>query len=269
MSVVLLATLFSLQDSHAARPSAVDVDLGTATSDQGQLRLSPLFATVGVADPVMVGSYTLPWAINFLIEDSVSLNAFTKIEWFRGERLSVSTTLKFFYLDGGDLDRDGLALSARIIPFRQRFNMAWNHRIDTTLEVGGAYSSIRGEHIGEGDTRVHGIAVAHSLHTGLMPRLRVSARTTAWLRGRLLLNHVPVTAEMDASISPSVDVKVQARANAGELSSRMSIAAGIHREWNRVVLLAGIGYGSWFMPAVQLPMGHNVLFGEANFYVQF
>ena len=256
-------------DEPQVRTSSADVDLGTATPGhlRGTVGLSS--ATLGLSDHVLLGTYVAPWLIAAFFDDSIAPNAFARVEFLRTKGFSASLSSSLFYARLGDVDSDGLKARALIWPLRAHAAYRWHHRHATTLELGTVYSSITGDSPGQNDTRVHGVAIARSSHLGIIQRMRLTKRLSIWGRMRFLLGHSPVKADAQSDLSESLRVHVEARANASELSSGVAGVAGVHLEWKRFALTAGAGYGTWFLPAIYLPVGQNAPIGELKFYFRF
>lgn len=269
--------------------NSADIDLGTAVLNHGQVAAGPFHVAAGLYDRVTVGTYTLPWvaaAVTSSLTDdstiSIAPNASVRMRLFGGDAnidngISRSDRLQFsgavdarlFYARFGDIDGDGLQLRALIAPIRLLMGLDWSRRHDTTVEFGGVYSSLTGEHVEEGDTWIHGLAIAHSFHAGVTHRLRLARSLSVWARVRTLLGHAPVRASFETRLSDDVDLDIQARANAAELSTGFTGTAGIHLGATRYGLTAGVGYGTWFVPGLYLPVSQNLPFAEFNVYFRF
>lgn len=256
-------------EEQSQRISSADIDLGTATFDHLEVALGLFSTTLGLGDRFMVGTYHLPWLVALLVPNSVAPNIFAKAEVYRQGAFSASLSSSLFYARLGDVDGDGLEARAFIWPIRAMLSARWMSRYSTSLELTTVYSSLRGDHPAENDTRIHGVAIARSAHIGVFQRIRISQRLTLWGRLRMLMGHSPLLAEADATFSETMNVNIQARANTAELSSGAAAVFGAHLEWSRFALTIGMGYGTWFLPGIYLPIGQHAPIGELNFYVRF
>ena len=251
---------------------AVDIDLGTQTLGHLEYALGPLKASVGLGGFFMVGTYTLPWVAALLVPDSVAPNLSAKARLFSFRGLSADLSSNFFYARMGDIDGDGLNLRALIWPVRGALAYQWpqwDGRLTTSLAFTNVHSSITGGSLFQTDTRVFGVAVARSQHLGLNQRFRVNRNLSLWSRLRILVGHSPVVARVDTALGEDLEVVVEARANASELSSGVALVGGVHLEISRLAMVLGGGYGTWFLPGIYLPIGQNAPIGEVNLYFRF
>ncbi len=282
--LILLGASPAAAESSAHTPTvdtsthSADIDLGPAVLDHGDIAAGPFIVAAGLFDRVTVGTYTLPWLVAaaspaFTDDSTTSIapNVFGRIHLSGHENssFSVSIDAALFYGRLGDIDGDGLKLRALAIPMRLLIGKNWNRRHDTTLELAAVYSQLTGEHSLEGDTWVNGLALAHSSHIGATHRLRLTRGFSVWARARTLIGHAPVRASFDSELSEDLDLNVEARANAAELSSGFTGSAGIHLGEHRWGLTAGAGWGTWFVPGLRLPVSRSLPFAEFNVYWRF
>lgn len=270
--VVLVLTIPVSGQAEAEERRAVDIDLGTQTLDHMEFALGPLKASMGFGGFLMVGTYTLPWLAALLVPDSVAPNISAKARLFSYRGVSADLSSNFFYARLGDVDGDGLNMRAVIWPIRGALAYQWpqfDGRFSTSLAFTNVHSSITGGSLFQSDTRVFGVAVARSRHLGLNQRFQVNRNLSFWSRLRVLVGHSPVVARVDTEIGEDLEVIVEARANASELSSGVALVGGIHLEVFRFAMVLGGGYGTWFLPGIYLPIGQNAPIGEVNMYFRF
>lgn len=268
LSVVLSAILCS--GSAGAQPrSSADIDLGTATLGQGEVAVGPTKGAIGAFDWLMIGSYTVPWAIAFLDRGSAVPNAFGKLELARFERVSVSARSALFYLHFDDLDRDGL--NARAIISNNRASLAGrlSPRLGATAEINAVFVRAAADRPSDQDTEVHGVALANTVHVAGLLRYRLRRRFTLWSRARLVILHDPVVVEGGASLSPDSRLEIRARANAAELATVGSVMIGGLYTWRSMSVRLGVGYGHWVLPWIGLPVGHRLVSGDFDLYWRF
>ncbi len=268
-----LLVLISLCASAAASPqktsSSASIDLATGVLAKSESSLGLFQVAHGLGGGVMLGSYTLPWATSLLAKGSIVPNAFVKLELFHHRGLSAAIKTSLFWARLNDIDGDNLKVRSLVWPTRFFLNQDFSPRWATTLEFTSVYVRASGEGLANNDTRVHGVAVASNAHVGVIQRVRVWRQLALWVRFRSLLAHSPVLADAQSSLSETARIRVQARANSAELRSGYAVMSGVHWQWRRFSVLAGVGYGTWILPWIDLPVGKNSISGELDLSYRF
>lgn len=253
-------------DVAAQHARGDDIDLGTATLGHMEMAAGPLRLALGLFDRFQVGTSPAGWFVGLALPGSLVGSAFVKARLFGIGRLSTSLETSAFY---GRLAYEGAALSGWVVPTRLVLGVDWTDRFSTSLEGTAVFTSLRTGTSVDSGTDVEGIVMGRTIHAGLIPRLALWPWISAFARGRVLLGRAPLVIRAGARLSEGARLSIDARGDAGELTSGVAAVAGFHLHWPIVSITAAGGYGTWFIPMLDLPFGESGWIAEIDFYVRF
>jgi hypothetical protein len=116
---------------------------------------------------------------------------------------------------------------------------------------------------------VHGVVLANNVHMGWIQRYRWHQVLTSWARLRVLVDRAPARASGDGQLSEHARFRVRARAEAAEDASGVSLMVGGLATYDALNLRWGIGYGTWFLPWIDLPVGQDTVTADLDVYWRF
>jgi len=123
---------------------------------------------------------------------------------------------------------------------------------------------------GSGDLRkttLGATAAAQSVQLGLMGEYRIRPDIAITLRGRLQVFTSKLAASGSSNPDAFTSINVDARLTPH--SYPWEIVPGVSFLWTRVRLSAGVGYGNYFVPNMDIARGTKSIVPEANFAVLF
>ncbi len=248
--------------SRVPKAPTSDIVFGAQVLGHLEASVGLMEVSIGLWDRIMIGTDTLPWMVGFFAKGSLVANGFVKAKLFDHRKFSLGLRTGVFNIDLNDLDKDGLNLQALVVPTRLYLAADWTKKWTTSLELAAVYASMTGNGLADKDVRVFGVAVASNIHGGLVQRYRWRKWITLWARMRILLNHLPVRVEAHTNLSDIARLNLSAKANASELSSGVAGTVGTLFSMKRTNLRMGVGYGTWFLPWIALPVGTNIPFAD-------
>jgi hypothetical protein len=273
-SLVVLLTLGVAVDAGArgpptARPPGDEIDLGTATLGHLEVAAGPLRLALGLFDRLQIGTYPPGYALGVVMPGSFVASAFAKVRIFQHDEWSASVRTALFHGRLGQVGKERVRLRGWLWPTRLVLATEWNREFATSLELTGVYAALNGETSVNTTGELRGIAMARALHAGFIPRLRLHRWLTVFLRNRMLVGHWPVVIRADSQFSDTTRASIDARANAAELTSGFASVAGLHLHWPFLSITVAGGYGTWFIPLIDLPIGDARWIAEFDIYFRF
>jgi hypothetical protein len=258
------ATASANASAHTTR-----IDRTAYTLDQRQVEVGIESAEFAPLDELTLGTYVPTWLL-FPVLDAPVPTAFIKARTpFVGPFVG-SLRVNVVYVSGASL-RSELAEanvangSLWIVPVELAVSANLVDRLRESLEL--MYVGISGNGNADDTTTIHGSVAATSLTLSSFSELRVSSGFAVTLLGRVLVHQDAALVQGSASSDSSqVDFNLGVRRRHSFVAC---IVPGIELDLARAHLDLGLGYGSWWLPVVELPLASYGLVPEANFYMRF
>lgn len=282
----LLAALLAASTAHASPTAATptpapgwpeteaefrmaDFDLGASSLPQGTGLVGPLLNAFSLHDRLDVGFVLAPLAIGVIWPGSTAPNLFLRVQLLGGEHWAVAVQTQPTFIRFHDASRNGLHVRLWALPARLVGHRRIGDRWTIAGEVGGVYAVAEGSRLRGSAARVFGAAASRSAYVGMRPYLRLLPWLTVWARARALLWHMPLRGNAVTELNNGTRVEVEAQATGSELREGLSATLGAHLTVGRVIVSAGVGYGTWFLPWLLMPYGDVRPFGELELHVRF
>jgi hypothetical protein len=218
----------------------------------------------------MIGTYLPTWAAGPAI-GAFAPTAFVKIrDPFEGP-VTASLRAGFMYFDGTSLankvaENDGAKAGLWVLPFELAASARFNHSYSQSVILTYVHAAADGSEAG--NTSIRGAAATNNFSVSTLLELRVSRVVALTLLGRILLHQS--TARVTGTYSQgstTVDADLGARPRTQPFMA--CAIPGIAFSWEHINLNAGVGYGTWWLPIVELPATSSQIVPELSFYVRF
>ena len=85
----------------------------------------------------------------------------------------------------------------------------------------------------------------------------------------MLIGYSPIRGSARTTLQDGTVVEIQAATNTKELSSGKAAVVGVYFDFDHITASLGVGYGTWFIPGLLLPVGHHIPIAELDFHVRF
>lgn len=233
--------------------------------------LGVLAAQYGIIDELTVGTYVptwLAWPVLGVFAPTAFVKARDPLHW---ERLAASLRVGVAYFDARELstelrEQEGSSVDLVIVPIEPavsvRYTDWFDHSLELTYVLVGAGVDI------PGDTEIVGAGTATSLTLSTLLEFRVSRVTALTLLGRALLARGNASFSLEAEDDETtVDADLGARQRTDGFT--WCLVPGVELSWEHVNLDLGLGYGSLWLPVVELPTRGRGVVPYANIYARF
>jgi hypothetical protein len=227
-------------------------------------------AEFGATDQVMIGTYLAPWLLT-LVGVPVP-NATVKLrDWFHIPGVALSLRAAFLYLNGRALTQvltknDDANAGLVILPLEAAASFRFTERFSQSFQLSYVAMGATGDFPGE---RSIGGAVATS--TGALATLyefRLTRVVALSLAAKMQIYQGPLRFSGHFEQNGiQVDADVGAAPHMNRL--RWNVVPGIAMSWAHVNLNLGLGYGSLWLPFVDLPGSGYGIVPQGDFYVRF
>ncbi len=234
----------------------------------GELRLGLLEQNVGVHRRVQLGTETLPWVAGLFLR-TVMPNLNVKLGLLRTRRFDLSLRGAAFYASLNARDAEGggrgdLFIGSAALYTSTRLSHVFSLHTETTL----AWLSA-GANVDAGALSVQGSGVGNSLQLGAMLETRLSELLAITLRARLQpYSSAPVIRSHSRS-GEATQLDVDARISTHGLVVPAALIAGLAVSWKHVNLQFGMGYGTYFVPSLGVPIPGTRLVPDGSLFVRF
>jgi hypothetical protein len=265
-ALLLGGTLFVLPGTAAAFHTDEQriTDESAYTLQQGQWRVGLWKVQYGLFEPILLGTYHLPWLL------SVS-NLHVKARLWQGPEWAFSVFTGFFHFDTRSLrDLDPEAGQAKItaVPFelaasyRANDALTWTFApVWTTVAVEGSLGqdAFRGAAGGAVDNiQMTGTLEWRLSHvTALLFHARYLVAQTARARGDLVLHPDEFT---------TIEVHLTSRTDALDFQRAASITVSGVWSWETFNLRTGLAFGHYNVPGVNFVLGQGTVVPELDVY---
>lgn len=255
----------------AARPARAEFEELTAdnahTLGSGDFVLGVFHLDFGVFDNLMVGTHTVPWLIGMA-------NARVKWRLIHAGGLALSVGLSAFRLDlkslqrfrQADLESTGIAWlvpAEAYASYRLTPELMLNFgAVVTSVSVQGKYSREQFE----GAAAVTNGQWVGSLEWRWLEGLALIAQAR-WLVFQVAEGGASATEQIDEFTR--VEVHGSARSHALEVKDAMSLTASLQVILGSFNLKAGVGYGNWSLPLINLVVPRKTPIAEFDLFLRF
>lgn len=239
------------------------------TLGAGEFSVGLFDLQVGLLDEVTIGTYIAPWLL-FPVLDTPIPTAFIKIrDWFHGPvNLSLRATLlyippKALQTLGGEAKFDAAAINMPIeaaASFELGTRFVQSASLTYVLtQVGASQAST---------TSIAGALTASQLTLSAVTEYRLTRGFSLTLLARVLVARSNLRARVLATRgSTEIDADVGLSTNYGHVVA--CLVPGLALRGSHVNFEFGLGYGSWWLPIIELPSPFATPVPEVNFYVVF
>ncbi|HVU50913.1 MAG TPA: hypothetical protein VHL80_09520 [Polyangia bacterium] len=246
------------------RPDAVPLDENTARLiGRHRLKLGVLAFDYAPTEWLSFGSDPPEWAIRSVTSVLVP-NAHVKGQLLRTPSVEVSGRVAGYYANINNTEAHGHVL---ILPFTLYLSTRVARPL--WLHFEGAYNWARGSGAGDvAKTDVWGTVVMRTAQLGIMAELRLSRVVALFARGRYQAYETPVIFQGGGMIDPFTRAQASLEAKPAASHPAMGVA-GVALTWRHVGLVAGAGYGHYFVPGANLALPYNNVVPEGSLWVLF
>lgn len=260
----LLAALGVLLGSAAAQASedAPRLDERTAyTVDGGHLKLGILSAEYGVFDRLAIGVDPPAWAARAVLPIWVP-NVHAEVGVIQSRQFLLSLKVAGYWADVGSDDAPGTLTVVPVSAFAsvELARRWWLH---------GEATYLFADATGTGDlddAEVEGAVTARAAQLGAMLELRLSRVTSLTLVGRYQVYVGPLvfkgTTEPDDYTSVRLEGSMRPR-----VEHPWQVIPGVAFVWTNVRLVAGVGYGNYFIPGIGIAAQDRSVVPDLSFAV--
>ncbi|HET9957747.1 MAG TPA: hypothetical protein VFQ61_24785, partial [Polyangiaceae bacterium] len=228
--------------------------------DKGQL---------GVLDHLQIGTYLLPWFV-FPWTSSPIPSGIVKLRMPIAERVALSVQASGIYLSSDALRwafdiRQETRGSLFVLPVEAAFSLAlspvWTQSGSLTYVASGLQGGTRG------NTRLWGAVISSALTFSTYSEFRLSPMFAISLLSRILLRQggTRVTAEVRQGAT-TVNLDIGAGPSREILTC---VIPGVELSFGMLHMNLGLGYGSYWIPAVELPVSTAGLVPDVSAYLRF
>jgi hypothetical protein len=260
----LLAVLGVLLGSAAARAydEGPRLDERTAyTVDGGHLKLGILSAEYGVLDRLAIGIDPPAWAARAVLPIWVP-NVHAEVGLIQSPQFVLSLKVGGYFADVGSDDAPGTLTAVPVSVFAsvELARRWWLH---------GEATYLFADATGTGDlddAEVEGAVTARAAQLGAMLELRLSRVTSLTLVGRYQVYAGTLvfkgTTEPDEFTSVRLEGTMQPR-----VEHPWQVIPGVAFVWTNVRLVAGVGYGNYFIPGIGIAAQDRSIVPDLSFAV--
>lgn len=247
------------------------VDYTAYTLRPGEIAAGPFKAEIGLPGGAMIGTYIPTWVASPFVKGLIP-TAFVKIRDPFAGPVAVSLRVGMTYFDGTSLaatatrNKEAKA-SLVVIPLEAaisaRFSEVFSQSVFFTyvaLAAGGTDVTSQAD--------IQGAAAFTNSSVSTLLEFRLNRITAITLLGRVLVHqgHARFQGNFTEG-STTVDADIGTRPRVQSFAA--CIVPGLAFSWANVNLNLGLGYGTWWIPIVDLPLGGQSVVPDANFFFRF
>lgn len=232
------------------------------TLQKSTVRLGLFKQQWGPWDRITFGTYAVPWVVGFA-------NAHVKWRYFGGDPLSLSASLGLSRFAPKAVKESVGSAELGIVPLE----LGASYRFDERLTVSGGllYTvvTLKGSYDA---AALDGLAAVSNLQ--LFANLEVRAtRVTAFVLAGRYLAFQNTSGRLSATFRPdaftSVEVQSVGATNALDFPQAFSIVPSVVFSWGTFNLRAGLGYGNYSVPMVNLVLPKKTVVPDLDLYFVF
>ena len=246
------------------REQAERLDEGTALTLGGQvLKVGILAFDYGITDRINVGTDP-PMYLLRSVESVLVPNLHVKVIAYRWNRLWLTGQAALYYANVQKGDASGTLWAIPLTAYA-------SYQIDPRWWIHGevTYDIIWGNGVGDlTQTTLGGAAATRSVQLAATGEYRIRPTIALTLRGRLQVytSRLALSGSVnpDAFTSIAVDARIDPRN-----SHPFEVVPAVAFLWQRIRLSAGVGYGNYFLPGMDIPLTERGIVPQASFSVVF
>jgi hypothetical protein len=246
------------------KPNAVPIDENTARMiGRHRLKLGVFAFDYAPTEWLSFGTDPPEWAIRSVTSVLVP-NAHIKGQFLRTPYVEVAGRVAGYYASINHAEANG---HLWMVPLE--LYVSTHVARPLWLHFEGAYNWARGSGAGDvSKTDVFGTVVQRTVQLGLMAELRLSRVVALFARGRYQPYETPIIFQGGGMIDPYTNVQASLEAKPVSAHPAMGVA-GVALTWKHVGLIAGAGYGHYFLPGANLALPYNNVVPEGSLWVLF
>jgi hypothetical protein len=269
-ATVLALASFSSSAQAYQEAGEERVDYTAYTLRPWEVSLGPFRAEAGLPGGLMIGTYVPTWAAGPIVDVTIPTGYIKLRDPFDGP-VAVSGRVGVIYIDGASLaaevtENKGSKASLLVLPLEAAVSARYHPVVSQSLLFTYVYVSGGGR---EGsDASIRGAAGVSNFSISTMLEFRVTHVLALTLLARVLAHqgNAHVTAHYSRG-QTTVDADLGARPRQQEFVA--CAIPGVAFSWEHVNLHLGLGYGTWWLPIVELPLLSPQIIPDANLYVRF
>jgi hypothetical protein len=224
-----------------------------------QLKLGVLAFEYGFTDRLSVGTDPPVWAASAVVSTLLP-NLHVKYTFLADERLRLTAQAGIYYASlTQESGADGRVLA---LPLTLWGSLPLAERLSLHLEA--VYNFIRG--FGTGDasrTEVHGSVATEAVQLGAMLEYRWRPRWAFTLRGRVQPWMRPLVLDGSKRFDPYTNADLHVEIQPKRKHPLAVVVAGSYL-WDHVHLTLGVGYGSYFVPGINIYLPYQGVIPEGS-----
>jgi hypothetical protein len=261
---VVVAPVAAPVPAPTPKPNAVPLDENTARMiGRNRLKLGVLAFDYAPTEWLSFGTDPPEWAIRSVTSVLVP-NVHVKGQFLRTPYVEVAGRVGGYYANINHTEAHGYLLMLPLTLY-----VSTHVARPLWLHLEGVYNWARG--YGAGDvakTDVWGTVVMRSAQVGLMAELRLSRVVALFARGRYQPYETPIIFQGENMIDPYTRAQASLEAKPPYSHPAMGVA-GVALTWKHVGLVAGAGYGHYFLPGANLALPYKNVVPEGSLWVLF
>jgi hypothetical protein len=267
----VVAVLCVCGSAHADREwRSVRVKDTAYTLSAGEFSVGFFDLEAGLIDELTIGTYIAPWFV-FPVLDAPIPTGFVKLrDWFHGP-VAGSLRATFIYVsatalsaglgEGSIIDADAI-----VVPLEAAASVQLGKRFTQSLALTYVLTHAGGSQASS--TSIAGAATASQLSLSALSEFRLTRVFALTLLARVLVARSNLRARVQGTQgSTMIDADIGVSTDYGRLVA--CVVPGIALHGTHLNFELGLGYGSWWLPIVELPLPFQGPVPELNFYVKF
>jgi hypothetical protein len=248
----------------APRPDAVPLDENTARLiGANRFKVGILALEYGITDYLSVGTDPPAWAVRTFASVLVP-NLHVKGMLLRSSHVQVSARAAGYVMI---LNNQGVSGNAYIVPLTLYGSVKLAEPL--WLHLQASYNWAKASGTGDvADTDVFGTVVQRTVQVGAMVEYRLSRVVALIARGYWQPWETPITFKGNGVIDPYTTATAELQVVPLK-SHPIEGVAGVALTWKYVGVVAGAGYGHYFVPGMNLALPYNGFVPEGSLWAVF
>jgi hypothetical protein len=260
----VIAAPVAAEPAKPSRPNAVPYDYYTARMvGARRLKVGILAFEYGIIDRLSIGTDPPMYALRGFAS-IIAPNLHARVNFVHAPGFDLTGVAAGYYIGISHADASG---HLWIVPLSLFASVQLAHPLWLHLE--GSYNWSRGDGAGDvAKTDVFGTVVLRTGQVGAQLELRLSRVVALTARGRYQFYETPIVFQGDGTIDPYTHVNASIEARPLKDHPAMGVA-GVALTWKYVGVVAGGGYGHYFLPGANLAVPHNGFVPEGALWAVF